>query len=377
MKIETVLERALHLESVTRIEEEEQTTKIAVIRQDETKYLVEAVTKLVNQLSVDDKQRENRRIQSRERNGSRGLWGDDRRDKRQQQDCGFNDRRQFPMSGSSHRDRSFGKEEPSRRNGSKSFKCRACGQEEHLSRNCRNCFLCKSSQHLKRNCPFKNKTIENCNAIRVCSTNTIKCLNAEIILHGNRCVILLDRGSSISLLSWSTNEKLGKPGIVRTYTKQAVKIIGRVTLLVQLQPRLLEVEQEFVITAGEGIECLLGIDFLKTNKCVLNLYEEKLYSSHFKISIPLNTEKTQGVQVFAIPGQNTYIQSKNKNLMKIRLADEYGEKIPGVEGLVEAIEDFELKTGLLLAACMISMKDGWSFSRKCRKLSIRFVLFFN
>ena len=71
MKIETGLERALHLESVTRIEEEEQTPKVAVIRRDETKDLVEAVTKLVNQLSVDDKLRENRRNQSRERSGSR------------------------------------------------------------------------------------------------------------------------------------------------------------------------------------------------------------------------------------------------------------------------------------------------------------------
>ena len=70
MKIETVLERALHLEAVTRIEEEEQTPKVAVIRRDETKDLVEAVTKLVNQLSVDDKQQENRRNQSRERSGS-------------------------------------------------------------------------------------------------------------------------------------------------------------------------------------------------------------------------------------------------------------------------------------------------------------------
>ena len=132
-----------------------------------------------------------------------------------------------------------------------------------------------------------------------------------------------------------------------TVDNSAVKIIGRVTFLVQLQPRLAEVEQEFVITTKEGIECLLGIDFLITNKCVLNLHEEKLYSSHFNISIPLTTEKTQGVQVFAIAGQNTYIQNKNESLIKIRLADENGEEIPGVEGLVEAIEDFELKTGLL------------------------------
>ena len=33
--------------------------------------------------------------------------------------------------------------------------------------------------------------------------------------------------------------------------------------------------------------------------------------------------------------------------MKIRLADENGEEILEVETLVEGIEDFELKTGLL------------------------------
>ena len=60
MKIQTVLERVLHLEAVTRVEEEEQTSKVAVNTRDETKVLVEAVTKLMNQLSVDDKQRENR-----------------------------------------------------------------------------------------------------------------------------------------------------------------------------------------------------------------------------------------------------------------------------------------------------------------------------
>ena len=130
--------------------------------------------------------------------------------------------------------------------------------------------------------------------------------------------------------------------------------------MVQLQPRLPEVEQEFVATEDEGIECLLGVFFLTTNKCVLNLHEEKLYSRHFKNSIPLATDKTQGVHVFAVAGENTYIQSINKNLMRIRLADENGEESPGVEGLVEAVEDFELKTGLLLAAWMISMKDDSS-----------------
>ena len=89
-------------------------------------------------------------------------------------------------------------------------------------------------------------------------------------------------------------------------------------------------------------------------KYVLNLHEEKLYSSQFKVSIPLATEKTQGVQVFAIARQNTYIQSKSKSLMR----DENGEKIPRVQGLVEATEGFEMEIGLRLAACIISIKVG-------------------
>ena len=46
--------------------------------------------------------------------------------------------------------------------------------------------------------------------------------------------------------------------------------------------------------------------------------------------------------------------------MRIRLADENGDEIPEVERLVEAIEDLEVKTRLLSAACMLSMKDGSS-----------------
>ena len=86
MKIETVQEQAVHLEAVIRIEEEEQTPKVAVIRRNETKDLVEAFTKLVNQLSVDHRQRENRRNQSRMRSSSRGRWGENRRDRGQKQD---------------------------------------------------------------------------------------------------------------------------------------------------------------------------------------------------------------------------------------------------------------------------------------------------
>ena len=131
MKIETVLERSCNKNRRGRAN-----TKVAVIRRDETKDLVEAVTRLVNQLSVDDKQRMTN--QSRERSSSLGRWGDDKRERGQQQDRGFNDRRQLPTPGSSLRDRSFRGDEPSRRNDRWGSMCRACGQERHISRYCRN-----------------------------------------------------------------------------------------------------------------------------------------------------------------------------------------------------------------------------------------------
>ena len=107
IKIKTVLDRALHLEAVTRKKEEEQPLNFAVIRRDETTNLLEAVTKLVNQLSEDDKPRENRRRQSRER----GRWGDDRPDRKTKQERGFSGRRRPPTPGPSHRDNYFGRDE--------------------------------------------------------------------------------------------------------------------------------------------------------------------------------------------------------------------------------------------------------------------------
>ena len=107
----------------------------------------------------------------------------------------------------------------------------------------------------------------------------------------------------------------------------------------------------------------MGIDFMKTNKHVLNWHKANLYSSQNKNSTSLTTDKTQVVQVFVIAEENTWIQSKNKCSMKIRLADENGEEIAEMDILVKAIKDFELKTGLLLADYIISMKNSSSLTK--------------
>ena len=55
MNIAKSLERALHLEALVRIEEEEQTPRIAAIRRDETEMLMNAVNRLDHYVSVSTK----------------------------------------------------------------------------------------------------------------------------------------------------------------------------------------------------------------------------------------------------------------------------------------------------------------------------------
>ena len=128
---------------------------------------MEVVTKLVNQLSVDPKQCENYRNQSRKQSTSWGRWGDNRRDRGQQQDRGFRKRRRFPKPGPGHRDRSFRKIEPYKRNYRQGFKClwTRKTQIEEMSK----LFPMWKFPTLKQNCPFKKKTTENKNIVRICS----------------------------------------------------------------------------------------------------------------------------------------------------------------------------------------------------------------
>ena len=55
MNIARSLERALHLEALVRIEEEEQTPRIAAIRRDKTEMLINAVNRLDHYVSVSIK----------------------------------------------------------------------------------------------------------------------------------------------------------------------------------------------------------------------------------------------------------------------------------------------------------------------------------
>ena len=366
MKIETVLERALHLEAVTKIEEEEQQPKIAAIRRDENRELVEAVTKLISQMTTDDGNRNQRASFSRERSNSRGRWESRNRDRDSYRKRDGSGRRRHPTPGPGQRDYSNGRRDSSRDSDRrKPIRCRACGQEGHPAKYCKNCFFCGSSQHLKKDCPQRKKKDEKFNLIKICSANAYKCFNTELIIHGHKCIGLVDSGSSVSLISQGTYERLGKPGKLEAYNKRvlaannsSVQIMGKVNLFVQFKPKTQEIEQEFLVTAEECIECIIGIDFLVRTKCVLNIADKQMYSNRLQLSVPLTTDKYEVTQTFAVSTKNEIVPSKHEALINIHLRDGNNEETPGKEGFVEGIEGFQDRTGLIVASCMVSPKQG-------------------
>ena len=187
MEIQTVLEKALHLEAVTRIEEEEKEYRVSSIIPDSASRLVDRLNELVAELKVKDEGR------GAARNDRRSPGGrDDQRSRnfsrersasRQGYDRGGRDgnraRNRSPTPGArfrsssreSRRDGTFDGGTRSRENTrgrvefsgrqeyrgrSQNNECYRCGQEGHTARECRNCYHCGSPNHIKRNCPYLN-----------------------------------------------------------------------------------------------------------------------------------------------------------------------------------------------------------------------------
>lgn len=187
MTVSRALEKALHLEAVTRIEEEEHTPKVSALQPDVSQKLLESMNNLVRVLSetghtsagadvvrkkyreTDGKGWNKGQYSGNRREGERGR---DRGNDRNKDRTGINDNRER-RSGS----REFSREKRTRaptpgrrsrdqtpdirqeRQGAVEFDvdtCRKCGRKGHWERDCGKCFECGSTQHIKRNCPYLN-----------------------------------------------------------------------------------------------------------------------------------------------------------------------------------------------------------------------------
>ena len=175
MTLDKALERALHIEAVTRIDEEDNEPRVFAIQLNENTQLVNLINDLVGTLQTNQSNRQdNQKFSSQgkrpkqflrrserssretgDRNGNYDSCSADNR--RTNCDC----RARLPTPGGenisqlrSHESRA---EQPKTAVSSERKKCRRCGQQNHASKECKNCFECGSPNHFKQNCPYLNK----------------------------------------------------------------------------------------------------------------------------------------------------------------------------------------------------------------------------
>ena len=178
MTLDKALERALHIEAVTRIEEEYNEPRVSAIQSNENTQLVNSINDLVQTLQTNQpNRRENQKFLLQGARPKEFLRGS-QRSSRENEDRNRNTN-SYTRSSAEHRRNNYesrarsltpggenrrrDRSHKSRAEQSKaevSFekeKCRRCGQRNHASRECKNCFECGSPNHFKRNCPYLNE----------------------------------------------------------------------------------------------------------------------------------------------------------------------------------------------------------------------------
>ena len=123
------------------------------------------------------------------------------------------------------------------------------------------------------------------------------------------------------------------------------------------QPKFLH---EFLVTQENHIPFLLGLDILTDQKCILDLNEKILLCGRDKFTIPLLTQNVNNVNSFTLLLETLIIPARHEAWIDVIVKNENAEVTKKSQGLVEGLKDFENRTGVLVADCLISVNDSKS-----------------
>ena len=96
--------------------------------------------------------------------------------------------------------------------------------------------------------------------------------------------------------------------------------------------------QEFLMAETNCVHCLLGLDFMIDQECMLNLGEKLLCSTKNWTALPISAQTTTGVRTFAIAERNARIPCRQAKLAEIVIKYGNGTILSSPEGLIECIQ---------------------------------------
>ena len=93
-------------------------------------------------------------------------------------------------------------------------------------------------------------------------------------------------------------------------------------------------------------------------ECILNTGEQLPFSTKHRTALTISAQATASVRTFAIAERTARIPSRQKKVIEIVIKNENGTVLSSPEGLIEGIQEFQDKTGKLVADSLVSFNQG-------------------
>ena len=178
---------------------------------------------------------------------------------------------------------------------------------------------------------------------------------------------LVNSGSSVSLISVELLKAIADTKRIDSYNNRvldanntSVKILGKNEHYFKRNANNPIFVHEFLVTQENYISLLLGLDILTDQKCILNLNEKMLICCQHKFTIPLITQNVNNVNSFTLLLETLIIPARHKTWIDVIVKNENAEVTKKSQYLVEGLKDFENRTGILVADCLISVNNSKS-----------------